>query len=93
MANPLARKFLTYLQHERNFSEHTIRSYTADLAQFVGFLASGAESSEAIDDELIERCRTFDIHPSGPLWGAGEIMTSGETVALEDMETDVDSTY
>jgi len=53
MANPLARKFLTYLQHERNFSEHTIRSYTADLAQFVGFLASGAESSEAIDDEAV----------------------------------------
>jgi len=53
MANPLARKFLAYLQHERNFSEHTIRSYTADLAQFVGFLASGAESPEAIDDEAV----------------------------------------
>ena len=37
---PLIRKFLNYLQTERNFSIHTIRSYSADLAQFCQFLVS-----------------------------------------------------
>ena len=53
MANPLTQTFLAYLQHERNFSEHTIRSYAADLAQFVRFLAGAAEASEAIDDGVV----------------------------------------
>jgi integrase/recombinase XerC len=38
MANPLTIKFLAYLEHERNFSAHTVRCYTADLAHFVTFL-------------------------------------------------------
>jgi len=59
MANSLVQKFLAYLQHERNFSDHTVRSYGADLAQFVEFLASGAEAAEATDDEAVcERIRT-----------------------------------
>ncbi len=37
---PLIRKFLNYLQTERNFSTHTIRSYSADLIQFCQFLVS-----------------------------------------------------
>jgi len=40
--------------------------------------------ADAIDDELIERCRAFDVHPSGPLWGAGEKLTSGEVAVLEE---------
>lgn len=44
--------------------------------------------AEAVDEELIERCRAFDIHPSGSLWGAGEIMTSGEAAALERQVTE-----
>jgi len=64
MANALTRKFLAYLQHERNFSEHTIRSYTADLAQFVRFIA-GAEASESLDDEAacdrIRRARPITL--------------------------------
>ncbi|KPK47810.1 MAG: hypothetical protein AMK72_07885 [Planctomycetes bacterium SM23_25] len=53
MANPLVRKFLAFLQHERNFSDHTIRSYAADLAQFVRFLAGEGEAADAIDDEAV----------------------------------------
>jgi integrase/recombinase XerC len=34
------QQFLDYLQTERNFSEHTIRSYAADLAQFAQYLAA-----------------------------------------------------
>jgi integrase/recombinase XerC len=32
------KKFMTYLEHERNFSEHTIRNYESDLKQFQKFL-------------------------------------------------------
>ena len=33
--------------------------------------------------ELAERLARFDIHPSGPLWGAGELRTTGAALALE----------
>jgi tRNA pseudouridine13 synthase len=36
-----------------------------------------------LDDTLLQRCREFDIHPSGPLWGRGELMTHGEVAELE----------
>ena len=38
---------------------------------------------EAFDDALAERLRTFDIHPTGPLWGRGELRSTGEAQALE----------
>lgn len=37
---PLIKKFLDYLEIQRNFSVHTIRSYTADMKQFCQFLAA-----------------------------------------------------
>lgn len=39
--------------------------------------------AETPDDEVAGRCLAFDIHPSGPLWGAGEGLTRGEVAALE----------
>jgi integrase/recombinase XerC len=36
---PLTARFLNYLEAERNFSPHTIRSYAADLVQFCRFVA------------------------------------------------------
>ncbi len=36
-----------------------------------------------VDDELLARCRDMDIHPSGPLWGSGDPMTSGQVAAME----------
>ncbi len=61
-ANPLTRKFLTYLGHERNFSDHTIRSYTADLTQFLRFLTADAEPPEAMDDGAVcDRIRSADL--------------------------------
>ena len=36
-----------------------------------------------VDDVLIDRCTRLDIHPSGPLWGRGELSTQSETLALE----------
>jgi len=43
MVAPLIRRFLGYLLEQRNFSEHTVRSYQADLSQFCRFLAAGDE--------------------------------------------------
>ncbi len=37
---PIITKFLTHLARQRNFSQHTIRSYRIDLAQFCRFLIS-----------------------------------------------------
>jgi tRNA pseudouridine13 synthase len=38
---------------------------------------------ESIDDVLIERCAQLDIHPTGPLWGRGDLSTTGEARAIE----------
>jgi integrase/recombinase XerC len=40
MDRSLTARFLRYLENERNFSAHTIRSYASDLAQFVEFLTA-----------------------------------------------------
>ena len=47
MVAPLIRRFLGYLLEQRNFSEHTVRSYQADLSQFCRFLAAGDEAGLA----------------------------------------------
>ena len=38
---------------------------------------------EPFDDGLAERLATFDIHPSGPLWGAGDLRTTGDALAVD----------
>jgi tRNA pseudouridine13 synthase len=38
---------------------------------------------EPLDDALRARVEAFDIHPTGPLWGAGELRTTGGLRALE----------
>lgn len=49
---PHVDRFLEYLELERNFSAHTIRSYTADLTQFARFLL--CDDGEVDLDELPE---------------------------------------
>jgi len=39
---------------------------------------------EPLDDALLARLWAFDIHPTGPLWGAGELRTRHEARALEE---------
>lgn len=38
---------------------------------------------EAWNDTLAQRLATFDIHPSGPQWGEGELRPQGDCAALE----------
>jgi len=39
--------------------------------------------SAEIDETLMQRLSVHDIHPSIPLWGRGELQSSGEALALE----------
>lgn len=38
---------------------------------------------ETIDDVLVERIKTMDVHPTGPLWGRGIPPVQAEVLALE----------
>jgi len=38
---------------------------------------------EPFSDELAQRLAAFDIHPSGPLWGKGELRSQDEAASLE----------
>ncbi len=38
---------------------------------------------QPLDDVLNQRLHAFDIHPTGPLWGQGELRTTGEAAVLE----------
>lgn len=38
---------------------------------------------EPYSEELARRLAAFDIHPSGPLWGRGELRSRGEAAAVE----------
>jgi len=37
----------------------------------------------AVDDEMHRRLQTFDIHPSGPLWGRGAPESTGPSLDIE----------
>jgi tRNA pseudouridine13 synthase len=45
---------------------------------------------EPLTDTLRERLARGDIHPSGPLWGRGELPTQGEARHLEQAVADAD---
>jgi tRNA pseudouridine13 synthase len=50
------------------------------------FMLDGSHSffvEEQIDDELIARVASGDLHPSGPLWGEGDPPTRAEVQRLE----------
>lgn len=51
------RKFLEYIEVERRYSPNTIRSYEADLRQFVSYLRT--HSITALDDVSKETIRAF----------------------------------
>ncbi len=38
----------------------------------------------ALDEAVIQRCNEHDIHPTGPLWGKGDSMASGDCIELEN---------
>ncbi|WP_273440888.1 tRNA pseudouridine(13) synthase TruD [Sedimenticola selenatireducens] len=49
-------------------------------------MLAGTRSSfpvASVDEEIMQRLECMDIHTSGPLWGRGESMVSGEVAELE----------
>jgi integrase/recombinase XerC len=63
-----ASAFLDYLQYERHFSDYTVRSYAADLAQFTQFVAGEIGMSYGGDariaDETPVDARLCDCTPA-----------------------------
>ncbi len=49
---PLIEKFVDHIETERNFSAHTVRSYSADMDQFCRFLAADMDTDAAVTSEL-----------------------------------------
>ncbi|MFZ2237343.1 MAG: tRNA pseudouridine(13) synthase TruD, partial [Dokdonella sp.] len=52
------------------------------------FMLAGTHSvfgPESIDDALHERMNGFDIHPTGAMWGKGDLRSVGEVAALESL--------
>ena len=51
------------------------------------FMLDGSHSwfvSQALDAEIEDRYARMDIHPTGPLWGAGELASHGAVRVLEE---------
>lgn len=40
--------------------------------------------AETVDETLRQRVAAQEIHPTGPLWGSGELMSAGDVRRLED---------
>jgi integrase/recombinase XerC len=55
----LQNKFITYLSSEKRFSEHTIKSYTNDLKQFISFLSSEFQIIDEINEISFQIIRTW----------------------------------
>ncbi len=45
-------------------------------------------TAEVGDDALAERLATLDIHPTGAMWGRGELMTTADAAEVERRETE-----
>ncbi len=65
---PLVSQFLDYLKLERHFSDYTVKSYGADLIQFVQFLAGQVGNHAPTEDlcrpeldEKLLKCETLTI--------------------------------
>lgn len=64
------------------------RLLAGDLANLDG--SRSVFAVDAVDARLEQRCRDFDLHPSGPLWGRGASSAAG---CVADLEVDAASSY
>ena len=78
-----ARSFIfNAVLSERVASGTWNRILAGDVVALAGTAAVFA-ANRATADELQQRLGLFDIHPTGPLWGAGEGAVTGEVAVLE----------
>lgn len=55
------------------------------------FMLAGTHSvfgPETLSDELAQRLAAFDIHPTGPMWGRGELRSGDAVRAIEEAAID-----
>jgi tRNA pseudouridine13 synthase len=57
------------------------RFIAGDVANLDG--SNSIFSFDAIDAILVDRCTALDVHPTGPLWGRGELRVKDVAEALE----------
>ena len=74
---PHIRRFLDYIETERNFSEHTLRSYSGDLVQFCLFLAASDRAS-CFPGELTSKVLLTIEQPS-PGWMTTRLINTTAT--------------
>jgi len=77
-----ARSFLFNMVLSQRVADQT---WNSALAGDV-FMLDGSHSifvPEEIDDDIKRRVADGDIHPTGPLWGVGELMTQHSVLQLE----------
>ena len=77
-SQPLISAFLDYIESQRNFSAHTLRSYTADLTQFCEFLQALQAGPAA--------CADLAANALPPLDDAHADAVSAHLLAIEPME-------
>jgi len=70
---PFIERFMDYLENERNFSAHTIRSYAADLKQLCQFLAADGPDSPRAGGPDSPRAATPLSTPAPPALAAGQL--------------------
>ncbi|OGT19401.1 MAG: tRNA pseudouridine(13) synthase TruD, partial [Gammaproteobacteria bacterium RBG_16_57_12] len=57
------------------------KALAGDLMSLAG--SNSVFAASVISEEIMQRVAAHDIHPSGPLWGRGELGTRGEVAVLE----------
>jgi tRNA pseudouridine13 synthase len=62
------------------------RMHDGDVANLDG--SGSTFVVETVDEVLRDRCTQLDIHPTGPMWGAGPLPVSGEIATLEQRVVD-----
>ena len=79
--DPVLAEIQQRLQADPKEWLQTLERNPGDLANLDG---SGSHFKVgAVDDEMRQRLAAFDIHPSGPLWGRGELASEGRARAHE----------
>jgi len=48
---------------------------------------------DQVDDEIARRLDVRDIHPSGPMWGKGDTLVTGQALKLEDQVLQDEDVY
>ncbi|HDZ16110.1 MAG TPA: tRNA pseudouridine(13) synthase TruD [Methylophaga aminisulfidivorans] len=78
-----ARSWLFNLVLSERIKQNNWNTYLiGDVMQLAGSHSSFKTTSN--DDDLIKRLNEFDIDPTGPLWGQGELPSAEQCLSLEE---------